>query len=762
MTSIAQTTSGLNELDLLNLDPEKDYAVPQSRLKDVNAAVAIYNTLRRADERSAVNRSRMDAMFDGAPPHDQKVLNSTGQGSRTNLNFGESQRYLDVAMSAFVDLYSSLETLVRVKVTAGEESLRAQIADIIAEEATATLRSLPEFHSNYLRLCTEFTKHGVGVTYFDNPKDWRFRVCGLSDFLIPRQTQASEDSIEVAVARRQYLLHELYGFVSNEEVATNTGWNVEETKRVIVKNARTTGRASGATFADWEATQRELKNNDIYTGLENTTVDVLHIWVREFNGSVSHFMCAEESPKDFLFQKVGMFDAPERAYLLFSYGVGTNGTYHSVRGLGHRIFNHVQTSNRMRCQRVDSAMMAGSVMIQPETQRALEDLSFTMYGPYSILSPNVRVVEKVVPNLTQSMEPAIADIENQLSMNVDLMSTYGNRSSPYRNELQTEHDLAVSSRLTGSTINLFYASWTRLLREVIRRLVSGDRKDRAVRDFFDRCADRGVPAELVKSVDFSKTIAVRAIGSGSQANRLLALRELNQISGSYDEVGRHNLIRHITATRVGYDLADQFVPANPEPRTTVDAKIALLENQLMQTGVAVPVLDSEIHAMHLRAHAPVLDQLLVDIDEGTADPVQALPLVQALTQHVSEHANYLAADPMAKAESAAARQLLQKASEVIVNYTRKVQAEARKQAIREQRDGAAQAAGDPNAAPADPNAAPAGPTPAELKMQLFEMQREMVRQKAEQEMAIRQAKADQELAIKDALRAAEFAGNGTA
>jgi hypothetical protein len=117
---------------------------------------------------------------------------------------------------------------------------------------------------------------------------------------------------------------------------------------------------------------------------------------------------------------------------------------------------------------------------------------------------------------------------------------------------------------------------------------------------------------------------------------------------------------------------------------------------------------------------------------------------------------------MAKAESAAARQLLQKASEVIVNYTRKVQAEARKQAIREQRDGAAQAAGDPNAAPADPNAAPAGPTPAELKMQLFEMQREMVRQKAEQEMAIRQAKADQELAIKDALRAAEFAGNGTA
>jgi hypothetical protein len=102
--------SGLNEFDLLNLDPQT-LTPPESRIRDVKAASSIYDTLRKADEKSSSNRARIDAMFDGASPYDQRVLFSTGQGNRTNLNFGEAQRLLDVSMSAYVDLYTSLEKL---------------------------------------------------------------------------------------------------------------------------------------------------------------------------------------------------------------------------------------------------------------------------------------------------------------------------------------------------------------------------------------------------------------------------------------------------------------------------------------------------------------------------------------------------------------------------------------------------------------------------------------------------------------------------
>ena len=133
---------------------------------------------------------------------------------------------------------------------------------------------------------------------------------------------------------------------------------MDEVKRVIQKNVRTDNRN---LYNDFEALQQELKNNDIYTGIENPSVSVLHFWVKEMDGSVSHYICAEDGPKDFLYKKVSRYEKAEQAYVMFTYGVGSNGTYHSIRGLGQRIFAHVQTSNRLRCQQIDGAMLASAM-----------------------------------------------------------------------------------------------------------------------------------------------------------------------------------------------------------------------------------------------------------------------------------------------------------------------------------------------------------------------------------------------------------------
>lgn len=741
------TTSGLNELDLLsfpaNAKPVEVKGI--ERLKDVAAAHSIFELLRKADDLSSDARAKIDGMFDGRPPYDPKVLLSTGQGSRTNLNFGEAQRYLDISMSAFVDLYDSLDQLVRVSLGTGiEESLRHEVAAIIGEELTCMFREWAEFHPRYLQLCNEFTKHGVSVASFDDERDWKFRPSGLRDFWIPRQTPASEECIEVACSKRKYLLHELYKFIRDEEAAARMGWDVAEVKRVLVKNAKTTGDANSRSTSsnDWENLQNEIKNNDIYTGLENTSVDVVRMWVREFTGEISFYMFAEESPATFMCSKPKRFKNAAEAFILFAYGVGTNGTYHSVRGLGNRIFNHIQLSNRMRCQGVDSAMLAGSVMLQPQSQKALEDLAFTMYGPFTILSPNVDVVDKAPRNGGQTMMPALEDMQSQLAANVDLVSPYGNRSSPYRNELQTEHDLAVSSRLSGSTLNLFYASWSRLLREMVRRVVSDLDQDEHTREFVSRCAERGVSREMIKQVVVNKTTAVRAIGAGSAANRLLALRELNSYSGGFDEVGRRNLLRDVVSQRVGRDMVDRYAPPKPEPRMTVDAKIAWQENTDIMAGQPVPVFSEELHSMHLRMHVPKLQELIEAIETGQADPVQLLPALQSFYQHVSEHVQFVAQDPAAAGEIPAIRQLLQFTEEQLNNAMKAQQAQQRK-AMQEQ----AAAGGQPT-----------GPTEADFKMQEHQLKMQIAQQKAQVEMSIKQAKAQQEMSIRDAEAALKLEG----
>jgi len=722
-------TSTLNALSELGSLDEKGAPV-KSRLQDAASANSLFHALRKADEGSARNRARVDGMFDGANPYNQAQLSTSGQGLKTNLNFGEAQRLLDVSLSAYVDLYSSLEKLVEVKGTLGEPSERGIMEDIVAEELTHLLRSWPEFHSHYLRLCTTFIKHGVGVCYFDTPDNWRFRVGGFSDMLIPRQTPASESMIDIAVGRRKYHLHELYAFIKNPKAAERVGWDVTEVKRVIMKNCRTDGKPRS-----WEQYQQELKNNDIYEGFQNPTVSVLHFWVREVDGSISHYITAEDKPKEFLYKKISRYESPEQAYVMFAYGVGSNGTYHSVRGLGHRIFNHIQTSNRLRCQMVDGAMLSSAVMIQPDSQRAMDELGFTYYGAYAVLSPNVNIIDKAIPNLSNSVQPALTDISNQLARNTDTVSSYGSeQSSPYRNQMQVVADMDVQTRLSGASLNLFYASWQRLLREVVRRVITSKRKDASLTDFRDRCLMRGVPEEFINTLDIARTKAVRSIGNGSYANRLVALRELQGISGSFDEVGRKNLTRDIVSTRVGHDLADRYVPIAQDSRPTVDNKIAFLENQSLMQGSPVPVEANEMHGLHLDVHLPALVQIIEQLNAGAADPVQSLPVLQAFYAHVAETIQALAADPAAQAVIGEANQVLQYAEEMINNTSKQVQ-KMQREAAEAGAEGGGQQGPDPE---------------MQVKMQEHQLKMDMARQKAELDMSLKQAKFEQEQSMRDA------------
>lgn len=733
------------EIDGLELDALDEKGKPvETRLKDVKSALAIFKTLFKADEKSAVNRARIDAMFDGAAPYNQASLTTSGQPLKTNLNFGEAQRILDISLSAYVDLYSSLERLVNVTGTMGERSEIIPLEDIVSDELTHLMRSWPEFHSAYLRLCTTFIKHGVSIAYFDTPDDWKFRVGGFTDILIPRQTPANEECIDIAIGRREYLLHELNAFIKNPEAAAKVGWNVDEVKRVIQKNVSTKGRGNSTSgTTEFEALQQEFKNNDIYSGIQNPTVSVLHFWVKEMDGSVSHYIAAEKNPKDFLYKKVSRYENAEQAYVMFTYGVGSNGTYHSVRGLGQRIFSHIQTSNRLRCQQIDGAMLASAVMIQPENQRSLDELQFTYYGAYAVMSPNVKIVEKAIPNLGTAVQPALQDITQQLQLNTDTISTYGpNQSSPYRNQMQVSSDIDVSSRLSGASLNLFYASWTRLLREVVRRVVTTKKRDGAIKDFFERCAKRGVPEKFITTLDLGRTKAVRSIGSGSRADRVRSLNELMGVQGQFDEVGRRNLTRDIVSTRVGHDLADRYMPASVEKRPTVDVKIAFFENQQLQEGQNVPVIPNEMHGTHLEVHVPVLNQMIEALNTGQADPMQMLPTLQAFYQHISDTAQLAAGDPALEGLVSQTKQVLQFAEEAINNTMKAVQKIQRDQMQQEGVEGPE-----------------ADMMQQDSKLQEHQVKMQIAQEKAELDMAIKQKKHEQEMAIRDAKAALEFREN---
>lgn len=662
---------------------------PQYRIADPEAAKVIFDRLWEADRTRRRNRAEAQAMFDGVPPYSEADLIATGQSDRSNINFGEGEALLESAMAGYVDLLSSVERLMTVKTRYGQPTERYDWEQIISEEATRMLRAWPRFTSSFLLLAHNFVGHGVGINYFDDEVDWRWKVSGLGDFLIPNRTFACEDEIEVAVCRRSYQVHQLYAFIRDKDIAESAGWNVEEVSKALLTASQ---NGAQSTFTDWEQLEARLKNNDLTVGYAAASeVKVLHLWNREFDGTISHTVTLEDaSNKGFLCLRKSPFKSISQAFTIFTYGIGTNGYYHSIRGLGYKVFPHVQSINRLRCQLFDGSMLASSMLIQPESEDALNDLSLFYYGPYAVLPPKAKIVERAVPNLTQSALPMLHDLSQMIQNKTGSYQSQGAGSdNQQRTKFEIQTQVASGNKLSASALNLFYDPWQRHLREVMRRIcrknyIQGEPGGEEVARFRERCIIRGVPEDAIYAVDFEGVSAMRAIGAGSETNRLMAFEEFIQLMGAFDDAGRHNVLRDRVAARVGWEQVDRYVmPMDSSSRPPEAQKIAEMENSLMSMGQALEVLPNENHLVHARVHDKLIEQYMQQLDQGQVSLVDAVRPLAQLVNHNTEHVQRLSQDGTLHAEAGMLRKRLQQAGEFTYNGMEKLkkqQAQAQAQA----------------------------------------------------------------------------------
>ena len=670
---------------LAGLDEKTGKPPEESRLTDVNSLRSQYLSDKREDRARNGDRAKIQAAADGAPPYSQGALNLAGQRTRTNTNFLDLDRYLGLAVAGFIDLANSVETLVSVEVTGLQEQGEKYFHEAnINQEVTHAIRSWDGYYAGYLRLATTFVLHGTGFAVFPNATDFRFKTCGFGDFFIPNNTPSIPSAIEHGKWIYDCPATELYGYIRNEAAAAAQGWDVELVKDAI-RRADTSDKSKG-DGDDWESIQRRIKNGDFTNAKGPTTIRLIFSWPREFDGTLSFFIATADGParnekgKDgFLYKKPRVYTSTEQAFVPFTFGVGSNGTYHSVRGLGQRLFALVQTINRLRCQAIDGAMLASSLIVQPGSPDQMARLQVSHLGGITAISPGINFVDKSFsPNLTNSVLPMLSELGNAMSDKQDSYSSAGAAAgSPYRSRLQVEAELESATRLTSASLSLFYSSWGPLLREVTRRLVNGSpTTDPVVKEFYRRLEERGTPAAIVKMIDHAKTKAVRAIGAGNSAARTAAFNDLSDLAPLRPEDGRKNLVYDRVVNRVGYDAAARYASPADVNRPTIDQKLAELENNSLLEGTPISVQSNELHGEHLLKHLPVIDQIVAGIDDGSIDPMQVLNGLTILHEHAFTHVQILASDPWSQPAVASAKASLQRAGEQILNFTRRAQAEA--------------------------------------------------------------------------------------
>lgn len=733
-TPLDEIDSISSELALLNEKGE----VPKYRAISAAVLRANHNRMLQDDEGSAAMRVRVRGMIDGEPPYSPAARRAQKQSSLANANFLQGAKIVKKVANGYNDIIFSVKHLMSVETEFGEDAERYHYNRVIAEELSRTIRKWRSFQAHFQMLVRQFVEDGVGIAYFPDTEDWRFEVAGFGDFLIPRQTPASEDKIQIATSKQDMPVTDLYGMVSDEEKATDLGWNVKAVKDAL---KRATDQASSGEIGEYESTQREVKNNDVSFNRKYQYVRVIRALVREFDGTLSFYIFEKDGDGECLCCRPSHYKSATEAFVFFCYGIG-NGTYHGIRGLGHVLYPLVQLHNRLMCMLSDSAMLSGSVMIQPDSQKALDELSFQQYGPLTVLTPGVDVIDKQLPNLAQSSMPMLNEVKDRMAESGSQFTAHGG-SDTYRNKLRTEADMEETAGGDSANVDLFYASWDVLLREMVKRICNGSKSDPLIAEFHRRVEKRGVPKEAIKELDHDSTYATRAIGAGNPAFRTVGLSRLTQLLPNLDEIGQKRLIHQIVADVVGYNNASFYAAEPEENRVNVEAKVAEMENILLLQGNKIGVNPQELHATHAMIQVAPLQQVIEGIERGEIDPVSSLPGLRAMLEHLAGHAEPLARDPAQRNVFGIVKEGINNLTQIVDNFERAIRADQRE-------GGAAPEEGQEGA---DPEGA-AKQRIAEIRVAEAEFKFQLTQRIGDIKIAELQAKSQQSLALNDARGAA--------
>jgi hypothetical protein len=764
-------------LETLSKDTGKP---PESRIKDAKSAYEIWETLRRADAVSAFDRSKIDAAYDNERPYDERALINAGQSYRVNVSWGFAKQVLDTAIAGYTDIINAPQTLFSCNTNYGNANERDELEHVVAQEVTACIRSWRNFFPTYLKLCNSFIKHGVGLALFNDEWDWRWKATDMSDFKIPRKTEIGQENIDVAACLRFYSPTQLYQLIKDEEMATLHGFDVEVCKKAIISCVNNNNNYYNFRQYDWEKLETELRNNDLFfttQAANQQSIRVVHLWVTEFDQRVSHYMISDDNAvQEFMYKKVGRFANTFEAYTVFTYGVGTNGYYHGVRGQGYDVFALNGALNRAYCSLLEIASFGSAPTFQPKDETALQEMQFMPNGIYNLLSPNIDVIkDTIVPNVSNGSLP-IVNAFTQIFR--ERTSAYNTESlvntSTEKSATQVRAEMGNIAKMSVSALNLFFDPWESLVREMVRRMKRRDFDAREpggsyIAGLHKRLLSRGNDGfgdsdrylKAFLDLDVDRLRITKPIGAGSEASRMIAFDRLMSMFGSLPDFGKQNLIWDIASETAGYENASRYaVQPGEEEKPTFDASLAQVENNVLLMGGQIQVLDGQNDLVHAKVHLEALQPLVDKAQDAlVSDPISIAPMLEGintLNQHFSQHVERLSGDPTMREQSAMFRKALQNADEILHNGTLKVQklmGEQQQAQQQEQLMGQAQQQEQPQI-----DAVALAKIEAQRAEREAKLQMDMVEHN--QRMVMKQQDASQKLAIRDAEAASKIQRQG--
>lgn len=626
--------------------------IPASRLTDADAARTLALSMWDAEDKRRERNAKVKGLVDGNPPYSASAIAKAGQRGRSNFNSGQSLAYLNTSKTAYYDLFSEVGNFATVTCRTGDPENDSDRSQIITE-AFQALQETDESMDYGIQLSQhDMILYGAGPHLWE-ANEWKSRARKYGDVVVSNNEKSDVSLWTKMLVVEKFTPAELYNKIADPEEATKVGWNVSAVQRLLLK---TQDQHTQGTQKDWEEYQQRIRNNNLnYTGPDKI-VRVARMFWREFRrkgaakGMISEgWVSMDHQDVGWLYKKVDLHEEWKQVVAPFMLDRG-DGTYHSIKGLGARMFSVLLTRERLSNQQVDAGFMQASLHVRATSTGKPEPVSIMNLGHLTQWPGNVEPMNFNANNALNASLAVGQALDAELQSNLaSFRPQVAAPSGNPRTAFEVAANVNQQSVLTKSNINRYFEQLDDWYAERFRRAIKFKNSpipDAGLAEFHETLERNGITLEMLRKC---KVKATRTIGQGSQFMRRQTLTDLLGIAASLPEGGKQKVMDDYIASTAGKDQVARYNPKS-EPPTSVQQQIweANQENTTLRVGGEVIHTGAQNDIVHAEIHMVAVAEAVGGLQQG-GDPAEVAAFGFAAMKHVNEdHFPPLASDPLRK------------------------------------------------------------------------------------------------------------------
>lgn len=646
--------------------------------------------LRQGDYPRALNRARINSLFNGSPPYSAQEVEENE--IEVNVNELSGTVAAHDARSQFYNAFLKPGRYFSARTDAGPVHKRNAYSSDATSEVTKIMKRSIRYVECFRSAFSLDVLHGIGPSGWENGDLWCPKPFGIEDVYIPANTLLTMDNLPLVAIYKQFTVPELIRLTEGPK--RDPAWNMDLVNACIEWAQSQTLQLIGTNWPEiWspeKAVERTKASGGFFVGDQVPTVDAWDFYFYSDGGKQSGWrrriiLDAWSQPaitastpfsssynptrrkgkpyeKPFDTSDTFLYNPKDRVFadcldhfLTWQFAdlsaVGPF-RYHSVRGLGFLLYAVCHLQNRVYSKfneaLFEQLMMYFRVKSADEMQRALRvDLVHRGFIDDAIQFIPANERYQIRADL---ISMGMATNQNIIGRNSSSWTSNPKNTEDNR-ELTATQWMGEANKVTSlvsSALNQAYLYQAVQYREIWRRFTRKHSLDPDVRKFQARCLSKGIPPEILYDTDAWDIEPERVLGSGNRtlemaiADRLLAARNL------FDPEPQRDILRDWTLTITEDSArAKSLVPEQPQISDSVhDAQLA---SGTLMLGMPVAIKSGINRIDYIETMLAQMAMVIQKIDKrGEESTIDELLGLQNMSEHIGQNIQLLAQDPSEK------------------------------------------------------------------------------------------------------------------